>query len=91
MTETDRNLAESVIRLEGKLDAYAAGQNATLVEHGRRLDGHDRQIEELRTAAPASSVAPKPSGWQVAGVIVQSLVGAGSLLGILIVLIQVIN
>ena len=76
-------VSEKLIRLEGKLDAYAAGQNATLMEHGRRLDGHDKAIGELRVA----DMPGKPvSGWVVAGVIISALVGMGSLLGVLLLI-----
>ena len=50
MSATDpiREVRESQIRLEGKLDAYAAGQSAALAEHGRRLDEHDKALAAER-------------------------------------------
>lgn len=87
---TTGTVSEKLIRLEGKLDAYAAGQNATLIEHGRRLDGHDRAIEDLRIADVPEKPAPPTSGWQIAGVLISALIGLGSLLTLLILLMQIV-
>ena len=84
------SVSEKLIRLEGKLDAYAAGQNATLLEHGRRLDGHDRAIEDLRLADVPDKPTPPTSGWQIAGVLISALIGLGSLLTLLILLMRIV-
>lgn len=47
------SIGERLVRLEGKLDAYAAGQSARLDEHDRRLSGHDSAIGDLRVASAA--------------------------------------
>ncbi len=91
MTTDDSMGRETVqtrlVRLEGKLDAYAAGQNATLQEHGRRLDGHDRAIEDLRQAdTPAKPAAT--TAIQVWSVVIAAIVGLGSLLTLAILLMQ---
>ena len=82
-------LSERLIRMEGKIDAYSAGQTATLAEHGRRLDGHDRAIEDLRQAPPEP--APKSSSTaQWVGIGVSLLVALIGILGLIVTLIRVI-
>lgn len=73
---TSASLSERLVRMEGKIDAYAAGQNAVLQEHGRRLDGHDKDIRDLREA----DKPVRTSGWQVAAVVIAALVAVSSLL-----------
>jgi hypothetical protein len=83
----DENVTrEDVARLEGKLDAYAAGQSARLDGIDKRLDRHDEAIDDIRAAARPT----RTSGWQVASVAISGVVGLGSLVGVLIVLMQVV-
>ena len=93
MTDEDqRKLSEGLIRLEGKLDAYAGSQNAVTSEHARRLDNHDRDISELRERVSAPPVESKASisGWTIAGVVIAAVVGMSTVLGILITLMRYI-
>ena len=83
---TPHSLSERLVRMEGKIDAYAAGQSATLVEHARRLDRHDEQLDELR----GQQMPTKTSSWQVAGVLIAAVGGLGSLLMIGIALMQLV-
>lgn len=87
MTPVDDTASRAdIARLEGKLDAYAAGQSARLDAHEHRLNGHDDDIKALReTTRPA-----RTSGWQVASVVVAGVVGLGSLVGLLVALMQVV-
>lgn len=73
---------EDVARLEGKLDAYAAGQSARLDAHEQRLNRHDEAIDGLRTAATPT----RTSGWTVAAVVVSGVVGMATLISILVAL-----
>ena len=77
---TDR---EYLIRLDGKIDAYASGQGVRLDNIDKRLDRHDVEIDNLRV---------KPvGGWKVAGVVagVVAVVVAGG--GGVVSLIQAIT
>lgn len=51
MSDTQPTIGERLVRLEGKIDAYAAGQSARIDEHERRLSGHDEAIGDLRIIA----------------------------------------
>lgn len=92
------NISEQLARLEGKVDAYMAGQSATIAEHERRITEHDSEIRELRVTAAthvtrdelADQRAPRSSGWVVAGVIISAVVGIGSMITVLVLLMQLV-
>lgn len=83
---TQHSLSERLVRMEGKLDAYAAGQSARLDNIDRRLDQHDKQIEDLRD----DLIPVKTSPWVIVGTIVGAVVGLGSMLTLLITLMRII-
>ena len=87
---TQHSLSERLVRMEGKLDAYAAGQSATLAEHSRRLDGHDKDIRELREsdAIPAPAKATSTAQW--VGIGISILMAFVTTLGLIITLIRII-
>lgn len=88
---TQHSLSERLVRMEGKLDAYAAGQSATLAEHARRLDGHDKDIRELRESEAAPPVSVKSSSTaQWVGIGVSLLVALIGVLGFIVTLIRII-
>lgn len=87
---TQHSLSERLVRMEGKLDAYAAGQSATLAEHARRLDGHDKDIRELREADPSPVPVPKSTSAQWVGIGVSLLVALIGVLGFIVTLIRII-
>lgn len=64
---TDREL---LIELNGKVDAYAAGQSARIDAIDKRLDRH----ENILGALQAARISQPISGWKVASVIVASIV-----------------
>lgn len=90
------NVSEQLARLEGKIDAYMAGQSAIVQEHERRLSVHDADIRELRVTAGShvtreeiSELRPaKSSPWVIVATIVGAIVGLGSLLTLLIMLME---
>lgn len=104
MSDPTPSIPERLIRLEGKLDAYAAGQSARLDGIDKRLDTHQTAIDDLRAADTRTAenlrtavetlragTRTPMAGWQVAAVIVAALVGVGSLLGVGISLVQAIT
>ena len=70
MTMPADTVPERLIRLEGKLDAYAAGQSARLDAIDQRLNRHETQITDLQSAR----ISTPTSGWKVAGVVVAAVV-----------------
>lgn len=96
----DITLGERLARIEGKVDAYSAGQSATLAEHARRLGEHDVAIDALRQTAGThvtrdelADRLPQKAPTSVAtwiGVVVAGVVGLGSLLTMLITLMRLI-
>ena len=67
---TSDTVPERLIRLEGKLDAYAAGQSARLDAIDQRLNRHETQITDLQS----SRISAPVSGWKVAGVVLAAIV-----------------
>ncbi|MCL1870993.1 MAG: hypothetical protein FWF90_11350 [Promicromonosporaceae bacterium] len=100
--ESTESIHVLIVRVDGKLDAYAAGQTAridglaaTVHEHTMTLAEHGRQLgEHAQAIATAAATAPPPahrtSGWTVASVIIAGVVALGSTLGLIITLIQII-
>lgn len=86
MGTDDTVTREDIARVEGKLDAYAAGQSARIDAIDKRLDRHDEAIDDLRN----NQHPPRASGWQIAAVVISGLVGIGSLTGVLIALMQIV-
>ena len=102
MSDPVADVRELVIRVEGKLDAYAAGQSARLDAIDRRLDAHDVAIGDLRavssshvtrdelaerlTSAPPGRGSVNP--WIIAGIILAGLALAAPALSSLIELID---
>lgn len=92
------NISEQLARLEGKVDAYMAGQSATIAEHERRITVHDSEIRELRITASshithdelAEQRPPKVSPWTIVGVIVAAVVGLGSMVTVMLTLMQLV-
>ena len=84
--DEQQTATEHLIRLEGKLDAYAAGQSARLDAIESDLKRHEAAIENLRSGTRSGW-----SGWTVAGIIIAGLVGVGTLLSVGIALIQAIG
>lgn len=86
----------SLAQMQGKMDAYVAAQQVTASEHARRLEEHDRAIEVLREVATTHVTrADLPqkaavSPWTVAGTLVGAVVGLGSLLTLLVMLMRII-
>lgn len=79
-------IATQLVRLEGKLDAYAAGQSARLDGIDLRLNQHDDALADIR-----KGLAPtKTSAWIVVGTVVGALVGLGSLMTLLVTLMRII-
>lgn len=83
---TDESTNEKLIRLEGKLDAYAAGQSARLDGIDLRLNQHDVALADLRTG----QTPVRTSSWVVVSTIIGGLVGLGSLLTLMITLMQIV-
>ena len=97
-------IGERLVRLEGKIDAYAAGQSARIDEHERRLSGHDAAIGDLRVVAsshvtreelgermataPVSSGMPRLSPIAVIGLIIAAAALLAPALSSLITLIE---
>lgn len=88
----------TLARLEGKVDA-------SLAQHGGRLDGHEQRIgvaetrlnshseqlsEHAQRLAALPAAAPRTSPWTIVSTLVTSIGTIGSLLGIAIVLIKVV-
>lgn len=100
-----RALSEQIIGLSGKVDGYMAAQNVAQADHERRITEHGRLIDELRQVSPthvtreelrdmlADRIPAKvqASGWTAVGTVVQAVVGLGTLLGILILLIDKVS
>ena len=80
---TESTAMEHLIRLEGKIDAYAAGQSARLDAIESDLKRHDAAIENLRQGTRSGW-----SGWQIAGVLIAGLAVLATMLGVGISLIQ---
>lgn len=86
----------SLAQMQGKMDAYVAAQQVTASEHARRLEEHDRAIESLREVAVTHITrADLPqkaavSAWTVTGTVVGAVVGLGSLLTLLVMLMRII-
>lgn len=83
---TDESTNEKLIRLEGKLDAYAAGQSARLDGIDLRLNQHDQALADLRT----NQAPVRTSSWVIVSTIIGGLVGLGSLLTLMITLMQIV-
>ncbi len=78
----DRNVDELSADLK-RLEA----NYVTRAEWEMRTQFVDREIRDLK-AADAASAPVKVSGWLIAGFAVSAIVGAGSLIGIIVMLVQ---
>lgn len=89
----------TLARLEGKVDTALATQTGRLDGHEQRigtaetrLNAHSEQLaEQAQRLAAIPADAPRTSPWTVASTLITAVVGLGSLLGVALVLIQVVD
>lgn len=87
-----KGITSDVATLRGEVHALG-GTFVTRAEHEAWRTAYDREIKQIKDDAAAREAATAPvrvSGWTIAGFGLSAVVGLGSLLGLLITLINVI-